>query len=237
MAYVPPALRRKQEAAAKGEKQTNTEASTPHAAAKESLYSLRDIQKHFWPKWAPETRPSAVSREDYGATRHTTRDPGNNAQFSATEPADNIKRDSAISESPSSSSAQDQSTSQKAANPSVGCDLPQRTATSDAPMLKPSIIKSTRQLSTSKSDTQDTTLSRGPALSEETQPQNKDQEGNVSIYTDSVHPHNTLNNAEEVQDTLKYVLLFHDAVSLVQYGRKGNLRTPATNWLPTNITT
>ena len=51
MAYVPPALRRKQEAAAKGERldEKSPSLSSPSIKPATFLPSIHDIQNHFWP--------------------------------------------------------------------------------------------------------------------------------------------------------------------------------------------
>lgn len=162
MSYVPPALRRKQEALAKGEKLSD-DASTPETSdpgPMSTLPTVTHIQNHFWPpkKGVSQTNPQASANGEKDASQSLQKD---------------------ISQS----------------------------------------------------------IEGGANLEDRASKTNSEDGASGGIKSTLPHSHSTLNGTQAEPDKLKYVLLFHQAVSLVcsscSTQRSGQLAwTESTQTLP-----
>lgn len=219
MSYVPPALRRKQQEASKGEKQVEEKASTADfSGSTPHFHSLKDIQKHFWPNWVAETPAlGSNSRGDYATVALVRQDPEYHslpdvkAVSSDKKDGSNTTNLPAVWKNPGSSmnEAADESNIDPMTSQRVAGDTGDAGSGLTGPACQslrfnsnePSLAGRTHDVSKDEKQRRDAE-------------ENRIVDRIGSLELESVHPHNTLNSTEKVQDSLQYVLLFHDAVSL-----------------------
>lgn len=217
MSYVPPALRHKQEAASKGKEQDGTDAPlapVPDGCPKYQLHSLKDIQKHFWSNWVPETL-ALTEGSDGGhvAAGNNSHNSEQHAQPNVGESSTDDSNELISNESPQVSLGPTHA-AESNTNPDREQATSQQLAKHNAENIKVDSSESSQQLSEIHPK------KRGSASDNTAMPTNTEAmdegrrvHGNDSSTIESVHPHNTLNSTEESPETLQYVLLFRDAVS------------------------
>lgn len=219
MSYVPPALRRKQEEAFKGEEGVEKEVSpTSGIENKPSLHSLKDIQKHFWPTWIAETPVlDSTSKNDRATEGSVDLGQAKHPQLGASDVSPD-KNDgsnttawsasSTNSDIPTSEEATDSYTDGKSAPRIVAHKTGGSSSNSERLAVQPaSSDRGKQELSRSADSVSKESVQHGLREKE------RGARRGDSFSLESVHPHNTLNSTEEAPHTLQYVLLFHDAVS------------------------
>lgn len=218
MSYVPPALRRKQEAAASQSENIKEEGASLARISESTahLHSLKDIQMHFWPNWVPDIPIVAPKHSNdhafTGSTNHGLNDgvlsvlsTDKNSDFASTKSSEVAALDSNAS-----------SVLETSMKPNIERTTSPERVTSGTEIL--GSADSSHQLPPVKHDEQEksNTTDIIPKNGKQENRSGRDLGAHRSSPSDPepVHPHNTLNNTEEAQGSLQYVLLFHDAVSL-----------------------
>lgn len=221
MSYVPPALRRKQEAAAKGERHVEKESSTAHDLENRSnLHSLRDIQKYFWPKWIPDVFDRAsTSRDDDAGARPVNKGLEQHAQSDVGEISAERKTALVGTHSSAVSSNPDASIPDTSTKSEIVCTVSRQAATDAIERIEPKLSGPISQTPSVENNEQKSSDSADPNDDERVTVAGKERDARRSVPfdTDSVHPHNTLNSTEESPQSLQYILLFNDAVSTAHY--------------------
>lgn len=225
MAYVPPALRRKQEAALKGKDENSNESTRQESFApstKHDSRSLKDIQKHFWPNWVQET-PVLVrkSQDDPLGAENTNgkSDEHGNTVVGRSDHSVNQENASKQPETESSELSHSVEATIKSDTQSDVSHQAQQPARPELASLQKSSPPLTQHIEDPIQSNQGSASARDALRSNEGDNETAKRSQDVGInppLLESIHPHNTLNSTEQSPDSLQYVLLFHDAVSYLR---------------------